>query len=584
MPRAGASRTAHRATLVLDMLAGDACAHRTSGASIAAEPGRHDRGMSRDRSRTRVGSVPAAEPAGAPPLAGALVGYRLVRRIASGERADVYLAAAELPEPHAPAGSSAFAPSTDDATAGADAGIAPGRPLVAMRVYPPQVASDSVALEIEAMSTDASGTLPALYDVAALEDGRCCLAVERLTGLSVSRLLAERTLSAGEAVTILAPIAVAVGDLAARGLVHTRLAATDLLLDDVGRPRLVGLGALRRLPGHVHAAEHTALLREGHVALAQLLEDVAAAVRPTGVFDDAIDLIRGRLDARPFRTCEVELERRLFATATPEPIAGVDVRVRATRLPARISAPLPAPDRHDDDGLEGRAHPAQRWLQGVRALLGLAQLPDDLGARVAEAVDTVPGVATRTRLGSVIRSRSRSLTVGSLVGGGALVLMLTLVPPATADDEPDRTGLPDAEAPSSSAEHEPIASTSGDPRSAEIDEVTEAHGITGDDAAAAARLLLERRAECFATLDLDCLESVVQPGSTIEAADRAALIAARDGDAPVAVEFDPSTAQVTAEMGDAVLVGLSRATPEREPASLLLVRGEAGWRLREIFD
>jgi hypothetical protein len=41
---------------------------------------------------------------------------------------------------------------------------------------------------------------------------------------------------------------------------------------------------------------------------------------------------------------------------------------------------------------------------------------------------------------------------------------------------------------------------------------------------------------------------------------------------------------VRAEMGDAVLIGVTRATPEREPASLLVVRGEAGWRLREIFD
>lgn len=539
--------------------------------------------MSRDRSRTRIGSVPAAAPGSAPPLAGALVGYRLVRRIASGERADVYLAAAELPEPDATAGSTAFAPSTDEAMAGVDPG-APVRPLVAMRVYPPQVASDSVALEIEAMSTDASGTLPALYDVAALDDGRCCLVVERLTGPSVSRLLAERTLSAGEAVTILAPIAVAVGDLAARGLVHTRLAATDVLLDDVGRPRLVGLGALRRLPGHVHAAEHTALLREGHVGLAQLLEDVAAAVRPTGLFDDAIDLIRGRLDARPFRACEAELERRLFATATPEPIAGVDVRVRSTRLPARISAPLPVPEVHDDDGLEGKAHPAPRWAQGVRALLGLAQVPDDFGVRVAEAVDTVPGVGMRTRVGSVIRSRSRSLTVGGLVGGGTLVLMLTLVPPATANDGPDRTVVPETETPSPATEHEPTESTDRDSRAAELDGATAAPGIAGDDAAAAARLLLEQRAECFATLDLDCLERLVQPGSAIEATDRAALIAARDGDAPVAVEFDLSTVEVTAQMGDAVLVGFSRATPEREPASLLLVRGEAGWRLREIFD
>jgi hypothetical protein len=36
-------------------------------------------------------------------------------------------------------------------------------------------------------------------------------------------------------------------------------------------------------------------------------------------------------------------------------------------------------------------------------------------------------------------------------------------------------------------------------------------------------------------------------------------------------------------MGGAVLVR-AETVAEREPASLLMVRGEAGWRLREAFD
>ena len=539
--------------------------------------------MSRDRSRSRLEAAPGDRAGITTPLAGALVGYRLLRRIASGERADVYLAAAEQPDAAEPHGAGEFASSAGGVSSVAET-AAVQRPLVAVRVYPSHVSSESVALEIEAMSTDATGTLPALYDVAALDDGRCCLAVERLAGLAVSRLLTERTLSAGEAVTILAPVVVAVADLAARGLVHTRLAASDILLDDAGRPRLIGLGALRRLPGHVHAAEHTALLRTGHVALAELLDDVAAAVRPTGTFDDAVDLIRGRLDARPFQTCEAELERSLFAAAAPEPIAGVDVRVRATRLPARIGAPAPAAlIPRDDERPENEAQPDTRRPHGIRALLGLAQLPEELGERVASAVDAVPGARARSRLGAVIRARSRALTVGGMIGGGALVLMLTLVPPATADDVPGPTGDTDAAA-ASATEHVQSASPDDAPGHAEADEAVGGPGITGDDAAAAARLLLERRAACFATLDLECLDTVVQPGSAIESADRAAMLAARDGTASPDDGFDLSAVQLMAEMGDAVLIGVTRATPEREPASLLVVSGEAGWRLREIFD
>lgn len=545
--------------------------------------------MSRDRSRSRVETPHAPTTARTEPLDGALVGYRLLRRIASGERADVYLAAAESSGPDRVHDPAAFAPVTDAATSRslADPGTAP-RPLVAVRVYPPHVSSESVALEIEAMSADATGTLPALFDVAALDDGSCCLAVERLSGAAVSRLLTDRTLSAGEAVTILAPIVVAVADLASRGLVQTRLAATDILLDDAGRPRLIGLGALRRLPQQAHAGQRTDLLRAGHVALAELLEDVAAAVRPAGVFDHAIDLIRGRLDARPFQTCEAELERFLFAAAPPEPIAGIDVPTRTLRLPARIGVPMTVSLPHDDER-RTEDRPITRRSHRIRALLGLAQLPQDLGGRVANALDEIPRSSARTRFASIVRARSRALTVGGFIGGGALVLMLTLVPPATATDQADRADGADVVSEASAAEAEDAsAGREPSPVEAEAEATPDAVGTPSfagddDDPAAAAMSLLERRVECFATLDLECLEAVVQPGSAIESFDRTRMLAAREGAPEPDDGFDLTTVQVTAEMGDAVLIGVTRATPQREPASILVVRGEAGWRLREIF-
>ena len=540
--------------------------------------------MSRVRRQQHVVAAPSGRSGAPAPLAGGLAGYRLLRRIASGERADVYLATADAP----------FA-ADDESAAAAPADVS--TTLVAVRVYPAHVPDDTVAVEIEAMSTDTSGSLPALFDVAGFDDGRCCVAVERLAGPSVARLLTERHLVAGEAVTILAPIAVAVAELAAHGFVHTRLSAADLLLDEAGRPRLIGLGALRRLPGPEQAAERTALLRAGHVALAELLEEIGAAVRPVGALDAAIDLVRGRLDARPFLRCEAELERVLFEAAVPEPIAGGATRVRVARVPARVTAPVWPGAGDAGVALDPVPEAPVHRVGGLRRLLRLAQLPEDLDERLTHAMEAPSAGPLRERIITVLRARRGALTVGSLVGGGALVLLLTLVPPATADAGKPEAGAaaataaatapagssdaPTAEAATATGE---VAASPSEPTSPTPGAVAGPEETTGDDPVAAARWLLERRSECFAALDLACLDEVLQRGSAIETEDRAALLAARDGAPAPAVAFDASEAVVTVEMGDAVLIAISRAGPEREPASLLVVRGEAGWRLREIFD
>lgn len=482
-----------------------------------------------------------------------LAGYRLLRRIASGERADVFLAAVDGPAQE-PA------------------------PLVVVRVYDAAASGAAIALEIEAMSTDASGSLPALFDVATLDDGRCAIAVERLAGAPISRIIAERRLAPGEAVTVLAPIAVAVGELARRGFVHTRMSPGDVLLDGQGRPRLIGLGGLERLSVSPH--ERTPLLRAGHVALADLVAEVTAATERPEVFAEVLELVQSRLTTRPFMPCEAELERALFATAEPAPISGIAVAAPRKGLPTRVTAPLearPLADQRDgvNDGDDGSASgPPMR--SALRTMLDLAQWPAFLAGGPRSSDDAeVPGTrkapADVTKSArTMLRRRRPALVVGSLIGGGALVLLLTLVPPKAGDaglsDTEDGAAAPAAEV----TDREPAApSPSND-------------AASGDDVVAAVQALLARRDECFDQLDLACLESTVQPGSAAEADEVAAMGVARDGgDVPPAL--DGSGVAVAAEMGSAVLVTVPYATGEREPASLLVMRGEAGWRLREFF-
>jgi hypothetical protein len=101
----------------------------------------------------------------------------------------------------------------------------------------------------------------------------------------------------------------------------------------------------------------------------------------------------------------------------------------------------------------------------------------------------------------------------------------------------------------------------------------------------AARSLLAERHACFAARAPRpaCLDAVLESGSGFADAERAALgvpgsAAARDASG--------ASLSLVERWGDAALVSVvpdTRRAPHSEPASLLLVRGEAGWRLRAVF-
>ncbi|QTX04815.1 hypothetical protein [Agromyces archimandritae] len=486
-----------------------------------------------------------------------LAGYRLLRRIASGDRADVYLAAGER-EPEGEPG------------------------LVVVRVYEAGVSPASIGAEIEAMSEAGAATLPRLYDVAALADGRVCLAVERLGPVGLARILGERRLDAGEAVTILAPLIDGIARLARAGFAHPGLQAADVVFDERGMPRILGLGSLVRLPEHADP-RRTELLRTGYERLLAVFRTVFAAV-PGAEDPEPVRFLAARLEARPFTVPGTELERALFDWADPLPVAGASAPGRPRRTASALPGRMPVLPAEPSDAI---AEPEPR---PTHPLLALNFVPAGLADRVLRAVEEGgrSGIAARFR--GFIAAKRRPLLFGGGLLAALIAAVLAFAPPPTdaggarADERAGevREAVTAEGAAAGGTAPGDVAAGDGSVRPAAAAGGTLAAAAVEDPAAATA-VLLARRAECFEALQASCLAETDQPGSALEADDIAAIAAAQQGaERPVAGR-DAVAGRVSGSMGDAVLVGLVSAEGEAQ-GNALVVRGADGqWRLREIF-
>jgi hypothetical protein len=114
--------------------------------------------------------------------------------------------------------------------------------------------------------------------------------------------------------------------------------------------------------------------------------------------------------------------------------------------------------------------------------------------------------------------------------------------------------------------------------------LVESSAVTGDDPIAAAVILLEARARCFTEISVICLDDVDQQGSGALSSDQSTMRNAQNGAETLPPFLAKANELVLVEqVGDAVL--LEWIEPgENEPASLLLMKGEAGWRIRDYLS
>ncbi|AYF99179.1 hypothetical protein [Protaetiibacter intestinalis] len=365
--------------------------------------------------------------------------------------------------------------------------------------------------------------------------------LRHLPGPRLGEVLARRERwEAGEAVTLLTGVAdtvarlhdvgVALGVgglggvvLAASGPVVTELPAPGLFAAEA--PEVVRAG-VPEVGDDREALRGLALELLGRVSGARAAAALELATRIAGTAPDALlPALRhglGELAAgTAVRPVDPEPERGPLADASPAPVHGVADEV-------------------------GGPAGAGRWLElaGAGELRGRVE---EVTARIRTLLDGMPALRRRLVLGG-----------GAAVAAGAVLLALVPGPAEPAE------GSAVEAATGTQAPVEPAGAPDGP--------------TVSDDPLEALTALLGLREACFRELSLLCLEQVDQPGSAALAADRAAVQALRDGGESTAPAADPRGARIVERLGDSVLVEIG---PETAPASLLLMRGEAGWRIRD---
>jgi hypothetical protein len=461
-------------------------------------------------------------------------GYRILRRIARGSRTIILLAHGGEP------------PDT-----------------VVLKVA---AADDAAAVrEAAALDRGAGEHVVPLLDASA-DDERLVLVLPRLPGADLARLLTERAeLEGGEAVTVLAPIAATIGRLHSEGVAHGALTASSVRFDAEGAPVLTGFGGAVVFEAGL---PEVALDRIDEVrADRAALRDLASAVlgRVGGARRAAALRLQQELMAASDANLVEHLVRGIFDVAAALPIRAADAPP-AGAVAGRL-VPLGVPV----DASEGasRPHGAARWA-----------------ATVERWIDRSPAAEARQwivrRWATLSRGRRR-LVLGA--GAGALALATALVAIPGVPTPVTAAGAPGASHPASRSSSSPGSSSSGAARhgtrgGSDSGGGHDAPALRGDDPVAAAAALLTARAACRRELSVLCLDGIDQDGSAAADADRLALRAAQSGGELAEDPLPPApdaSPRLIERVGDSALIGVANG------ASLLLVREDGAWRIRDLL-
>lgn len=461
----------------------------------------------------------------APPVPdGTLAGYRLVRKLAVGSRADVYLGVAST---------------------GA----------VALKVFAPSTSRESVGAELDALGRVDSPHLVSLLDVSDGSSGSGDLPVlvlERVAHGSVATLMAEREeLECGEAITLLAPLAALVAELHDLGVAHGGIGATSVHLGSGHKPVLLGLGhcTLFAPGGTMAAIDKEPAAASDRDALAALALGILARVLRVAGGNCVRDLARWIESAPRAYEFPKELEERLLACAEPLPIAFSTERNVVAPVPARIAPPMPlatpfpTPSLGMEISTEERGPALPNWIQTVFLISPTEQLTQ-------RALALARGV------------RPRFWVVAGAIAVGLLLAVVVL--PAGTPASP-HSALP-----------EPVQTVAA-PTSTPLP----------DDPVLASKILLAARTTCFRDLSILCLDAVDEASSAAFASDAALIQQIQGGGEIPKPTLATGSVTLVERMGDSALISLAAvgsAATASNPASILVMKTAAGWRIRDYLS
>jgi eukaryotic-like serine/threonine-protein kinase len=411
--------------------------------------------------------------------------------------------------------------------------------------------------QVHIMAASWSDHVRTVRDLALDADGTMRVVRDLVPGETAAALLDRAGwCTPGRAVTLLYPLLLTVQEAHDRGFVLGGPGDSRIRITPQGRPvvaDLMGAQVGAALPREVRDKD------PGHA------RDIAALDALHHGIVRALDAGHHADDAATFPTLQDARDdpEVLLRWAEPEPLVG-QAQVR--------DAPALGPD---DDSVTSpsRESPFSSSTAPVSRVLRQLGVPADIVSRGHAAVSEVSAYRRRV-LGMLSALPRRSLAVAAAVGAVLVAIVISVGLPTDAD-EPSiaRTEgwVADAERLPEAADDDVAVSTGpSDPTSA----------IDPDDWGLLVHELIARWSACVTEQRVLCDEAL-QVGS-IAASSRGSgqdAIVQRLEDL---LARPQSEVTVTERSGDAVVVVAS--APETAPASLLMIRSEAGWRVRDAWS